>query len=95
VGNPTQHRPDPNRPVESHTVNYDRNEPTAAFVVACVNRLLGENRLLATEGVPDGVLLGVFRHQDRTVVHLVNVAGTLVNNHKTIPNPAHLIFRIR
>jgi len=54
--------------------------------------MLGENRLLVTEGVPDGILLGVFRHQDRTVIHLVNVAGTLANNHKTIPNPAPLRF---
>ena len=92
IDNPTQHRPDPNHPVESHSVNYDRNEPMAAFMVKCVNYLLGENRLLVTEGVPDGILLGVFRHQDRTVIHLVNVAGTLANNHKTIPNPAPLHF---
>ena len=92
VGNPTQYRPDPNRPVESHTVDYDRDEPTAAFMVRCVNHLLGENCLLRTEGVPDGLLLGVFRHEDRTVVHLVNVSGTLANNHKTIPNPAPLTF---
>jgi hypothetical protein len=92
IGNPIQHRPDPNRPVESYTVDYDRNEPIAAFMVRCVNYLLGEDRLLVTEGVPDGVLLGVFRHKDRTVVHLVNVAGTLANNHKMIRNPAPLCF---
>ncbi|MCD6333822.1 MAG: beta-galactosidase trimerization domain-containing protein, partial [Candidatus Latescibacteria bacterium] len=92
VGNPTQHRPDPKRPVESHTVDYDRNESIAAFMIACANHLLGQDRLLGTEGVPDGLLLGIFRHEDRTVVHLVNAAGTLANNHKTIPNPAPLDF---
>ena len=92
VDNPTKHRPDPNRPVESHTMDYDRNEPIAAFMIACVNHLLGEDRLLGTKGVPDGLLLGVFRHKNRTVVHLVNVAGTLANNHNTIPNPAPLTF---
>lgn len=54
--------------------------------------LLGENRQLIPKNLPMGFISGLFRHGNRTVLHVVNAAGALADNGKDIPIPAPLQF---
>lgn len=94
IASPSIYRPDPENPnlVDHYIVNYDRDEDLANLMIGCVKNLLGGNPLLITEGVPDGILVSAFKVKKGIAVHLVNVAGTLSDNHKEIPVASPLNF---
>ena len=73
-------------------IDFDRNNDITDLMVNSVRHLLQPDFQLETKGVPKGFVVSMFGHGTRTVLHIMNAAGTLSDSGKTIPVSSVLKF---
>ncbi|MDD5677891.1 MAG: beta-galactosidase trimerization domain-containing protein [Kiritimatiellae bacterium] len=72
-------------------IDYNMDKNVTALMMRAVHDLYREP-LLRTDHVPFGIVTGLYRHDDRQVLHVMNAAGVLADSGKEITIPSKLAF---
>lgn len=73
-------------------INFHQDRALATLMEQSVRKLLQPAFQLITDGVPRGIVLGLFAQGHRLMVHMVNTAGMLADSGKTVNMPVSLKF---
>lgn len=73
-------------------IDFNRNKNVMTVMEESVRHLLRPGAQMKTTGVPKGFIIGMFGHENRTVLHITNAAGVLSDTGKVVPIPAPLQF---
>ncbi|MDD5678796.1 MAG: beta-galactosidase trimerization domain-containing protein [Kiritimatiellae bacterium] len=69
-------------------IDFKQNSRIIALMRESVRYLFQSGFQMQTDGVPCGFIIGMYGHGERTVLHVVNAAGTLLDCGKAVPIPS-------